>query len=206
MIPMNCSPPGSSACGILQARILEWVAISFSMGSSQPRDRTQVSCIEGRFFFFFFNRRLITLQYCSGFSIHWHESAMGVLVCPILNPPPTSLPIPSHPSGLSQRDLNWETLEARLGFPGGFPFQVHHPWVPCLMHRTWTGHLFHIRWWTGRPGVLRFMGSQRIGHNWATELNTHVSILFSQIIPPLLSSMESKSLFFTSVSLLLSRI
>ena len=37
-------------CGILQARILEWVAFSFSVGSSQPRDRTQVSCIAGEFF------------------------------------------------------------------------------------------------------------------------------------------------------------
>ena len=36
--PMNCSLPGSSVCGVLQARILEWVAISFSKGSSQPRD------------------------------------------------------------------------------------------------------------------------------------------------------------------------
>ena len=35
-------------------------------------------------------------------------------------------------------------------------------------------------WWTGRPGVLRFMGSQRIGHNWATELNwTVLFIMFS---------------------------
>ena len=48
--PMVCSPPGSSVHGILQARILEWVAIPFSRGSSQPRDGTQVSCIAGRFF------------------------------------------------------------------------------------------------------------------------------------------------------------
>ena len=47
---MDCSPPGSSVHGILQARILEWVAIPFSRGSSQPRDRTHVSCIAGRFF------------------------------------------------------------------------------------------------------------------------------------------------------------
>jgi len=40
--PMDCSPPGSSVNGISQARILEWVAISFSRGSSSPRDRTQV--------------------------------------------------------------------------------------------------------------------------------------------------------------------
>ena len=42
---MNCSPPGSSVLGISQARILEWVAISSSRGSSWPRDRTWVSCI-----------------------------------------------------------------------------------------------------------------------------------------------------------------
>ena len=43
--PMDCSPPGSSVHGISQARILEWVAIPFSMGSSQPRDRAHVSYI-----------------------------------------------------------------------------------------------------------------------------------------------------------------
>ena len=47
---MDCSPPGSSVHGILQARTLQWVAISFSRGSSQPRNQTHVSCIAGRFF------------------------------------------------------------------------------------------------------------------------------------------------------------
>ena len=47
---MDCSPPGSSVRGLLQARILEWVAILFSGGSSWPRDRTQDSCIAGRLF------------------------------------------------------------------------------------------------------------------------------------------------------------
>ena len=42
--PMDCSLPGSSTHGILQARLLKWVAISYSRGSSQYRDRTQVSC------------------------------------------------------------------------------------------------------------------------------------------------------------------
>ena len=41
--PMDCSLPGTSVCGILQARILEWVAIPFSRGSSRPRDWTWVS-------------------------------------------------------------------------------------------------------------------------------------------------------------------
>ena len=48
--PMDCSPPGPSVHGISQARILEWVAISSSKGASQPRDRTHISCIAGRFF------------------------------------------------------------------------------------------------------------------------------------------------------------
>ena len=47
---MDCSLLGSSVHGILHAIILEWVAISFSRGSSQPRDLTCISCIVGRFF------------------------------------------------------------------------------------------------------------------------------------------------------------
>ena len=48
--PMDCSPPGSSVHGILQARVLEWIATSFSRGSSWSKDQTQVSCIAGGFF------------------------------------------------------------------------------------------------------------------------------------------------------------
>ena len=48
--PVDCSLPGSSVHAILQARILEWIAILFSSGSSQPRDQTQVFQIAGRFF------------------------------------------------------------------------------------------------------------------------------------------------------------
>ena len=46
----DCSPPGSSVNEIFQARTLEWVAISYSRGSSWPSDLTQVSCIAGIFF------------------------------------------------------------------------------------------------------------------------------------------------------------
>ena len=45
----NCNPPGASVRGILQAIILEWVAISYSQGSSWPRDWTHISCTAGGF-------------------------------------------------------------------------------------------------------------------------------------------------------------
>ena len=48
--PMDCNVPNSSVHGIFQARVWEWVAISFSRGSSQPRNQTQVSHIVGRHF------------------------------------------------------------------------------------------------------------------------------------------------------------
>ena len=61
--PMDCSPPGSLVHGIFQAWILEWVAISFSRGSSQPRDWTQVSRIVGR--------RFYRLSYQGSFFWYW---------------------------------------------------------------------------------------------------------------------------------------
>ena len=74
-----------------------------------------------KFKFIYFNWRLITLQYCVGFAIHQHESATGVYVFPILNPPPTSLPVPSL-----------------------WVIPVHQPQASCILHRTWTGDSFLI--------------------------------------------------------------
>ena len=105
--------------------------------------------------FIYFNWRLITLQYCIGFAIHQHESATGVHVFPILNPPPTSLPVPSL----------WV-----------IPYSPKHP-VSCI-----------------KPGLAIHFIYDII----------HVSMPFSQIIPPSCSPTESKRLFYTSVSLLLS--
>ena len=64
---------------------------------------------------------IFTLQYCIGFAIHQHASATGVHVFPILNPPPTSLPIPSL-----------------------WVIPVHQPQASCILHRTWTGDSFLI--------------------------------------------------------------
>ena len=74
-----------------------------------------------KFKFIYFNWRLITLQYCIGFAIHQYESATGIHVFPILNPPPTSLPVPSL-----------------------WVIPVHQPQASCIMHRTWTGDSFLI--------------------------------------------------------------
>ena len=61
--PTLCDPMDYTVCGILQTRILAWVAFPFSRGSSQPRDQTQVSCTAGRFFTSWATREARTLGY-----------------------------------------------------------------------------------------------------------------------------------------------
>ena len=69
---MECSPPGSSDHGILQARILELVAIPFSRRSPYPRDWNQISCIAGRFFTIWATREALVKR-----------SHVNWLMCPI---------------------------------------------------------------------------------------------------------------------------
>ena len=108
--------------------------------------------------FFYFNWRLVTLQYCGGFAIYSHESAMGVHVFPSW--PSLASPSPSHFSGSSQ----------------------------CTSPKHSASSI--------KPGLA-------INY---TYVNIHIPMLFSQIIPPSPSPTESNSLFFTSVSLWLSRV
>ena len=61
--PMDCSLPGSSIRGIFQARILEWIDISFSRGSSWPRDQTQVSHIAGKHFTIWASRGAVIMNW-----------------------------------------------------------------------------------------------------------------------------------------------
>ena len=68
--PMHCSPPGSSVYGLFQARVLEWVSISFSRGSSQPRDQIWVSRIAGRRFTIWATREA---PWAHGTSLMWYH-------------------------------------------------------------------------------------------------------------------------------------
>ena len=70
------------------------------------------------FYYFFY---FLTLQYCIGFAIYQNESATGIHVFPILNPPPSFLPIPSL-----------------------WVIPAHQPQTSSIVHRTWTGNSFHI--------------------------------------------------------------
>ena len=72
--PMDCSPPGSSVHGVLQARMLEWVAVPISRGSSQPRNWTQVSCIAGGTFTIWVTREWETaIIYTVSFHLYGHK-------------------------------------------------------------------------------------------------------------------------------------
>ena len=85
--PMDCSPPGSSVHRILQARILEWVAISCSRISSRPRNRTQVSCIAGRVFTTWPTRKALkTKETVAHFLV-----GLQILVPPLAHCPSASL-------------------------------------------------------------------------------------------------------------------
>ena len=132
---------------------------------------------------FFFKNLFIyfTLQYCIGFAIHWHESAMGVHVFPILNPPPTSLPIRSHhpsasaPSTLYHAsNLDWWFLAHMIIYM----FQYHspissrpHP-LPqspkdcsihlCLLLSHIQGYHYHL----SKFHIHAFSSLQSLSHVW----------------------------------------
>ena len=84
-----------------------------------------------RFFFFFLILFYLTLQYCIGFAIYQNESATGIHVFPILNPPPSSLTIPSL-----------------------WVIPVHQPQASSIVHQTWAGDSFHIWYYTYFNAIL----------------------------------------------------
>jgi len=108
-----CDPAGSSVCRILQARILEWVAISYSRGSSWPRDWTCISCIAGRFF---------TVRATAAAA-----AAKSLQSCPTLCDPIDGCPPGSSVPGILQaKTLEWvttrEVLKDCTGWDGMGPY------------------------------------------------------------------------------------
>ena len=90
-----CDPMDCLVHGILQARIVEWVAFPFSRGSSQPRDRTQVSCIAGGFFTSWITRVFRGLPWFEphlGHSFKWAHLILSFLVTSTLPPPDPPIP------------------------------------------------------------------------------------------------------------------
>ena len=100
---MDYSSPGSSVHGFLQTRIMEWVAISFSRGSSQPRDGTWVSYIAGRFFTVWITREA---------QEYW-ESSLGNLPDPGIESGSPALQVNSLPAELPGKLLT-QTLSLNV--------------------------------------------------------------------------------------------
>ena len=114
--PMDCSLP---VHGILQARILEWVAIPFSRGSSWLRDQTQVSYIVGRFFTIWATREALST------SLHLHRKLWVQAILWEPQQPPNHLPVfnPAllpYSSSCSQNKLS-ETQMWPIHNPQGLP-------------------------------------------------------------------------------------
>ena len=100
---------------------------------------------EGLFFLIYFNWRLITLQYCIGFAIHWHESAMGIHVFPILNPAPTSLPMRVLKGKVWRHKRAWKTGSERDA-PCAWRVRPGRPWWGMNLgtHRAGLWRTLHV--------------------------------------------------------------
>ena len=102
-----------------------------------------------------------------------------------------------------QKTLCWEGL----GAGGEGNDRGWDGWIASLTRWTWVSVNSGSWWWTGRPSVLRFMGSQRVGHDWATELNwtelMHYIYNFSIIY--IMQRLRRKSLGFSSMAFIILR-
>ena len=167
---MHCSPPGSSVHGILQVKILERVVQDSCKGSSLPTVWNCTSYI-ARWVLFF--TLFLTLQYCIGFAIYQNESATGIHVFPILNPPPSSFPIPSL-----------------------WVIPVHQPRASSIVHQTWTGDSFHIRYYTCFNAILPNHPTLFLSHRVGSLLLSHQgSFSFERMLPHNKVSNETLSYF-----------
>ena len=125
--PMDCRLPGSSFHGILQARVLEWVAISFSRGYSQPRDWTQVSHIAGRGF---------TLWATKEAYLHTRQSINSILSLAIMNPFPNLWPGEKEQGRKLFSGLNWNLLHFLVLDKSKFHSHYHIIFIISIISKT----------------------------------------------------------------------
>ena len=141
--PVGCSLPGSSVHRILQAGVLKWVAISFSRGSSQPRDWTHVSCL-----------------------LHWQMSSLPLA-------PPAEKAMAPHSSTLAWtipwmeepgRLQSMGLLGVGHDWATSFTFHFH------ALEKEMATHSSVLAWripGMGEPGGLLSMGLHRVRHDWS---------------------------------------
>ena len=106
-------------------------------------------------FFIFIIFYFLTLQYCIGFAVYQHESATGIHVFPILNPPPSSLPVPSL-----------------------WVIPVHQPQASSIVHQTWTGDSFHIGYYTCFNAILPNHPTLSLSHR-VQKTVLYISVTFA---------------------------
>ena len=160
--PTLCDPiddclPGSLTPGILQARTLEWVAISFSNAWKWKLKVKSLSRVW-----------LLATPWTSAYqaplsrksvlNIHWKDWCWSS----------STLTTWCEELTYWKRPWCWERLKAggegdNRGWDG---------WMASLTWWTWVWASTGSCWWTGKPGVLQSIGSQRVGHNWVTKLNS----------------------------------
>ena len=164
--PMDCSLPGSSVHGIVQARILEWVSMPSSRGSSQPRDRIQISLIEGGVFTVWATREARGQRAASKKCLVINASflrARGVTSC--LNAVSlriynsvwytvgaqiicwlNALPLPSHPTGWWREDKCFLNLMIRTSKEDLVKRKLRGKHQYHLGSGVW-GRSLHVAWW-----------------------------------------------------------
>ena len=169
-------PTGFSVCGIIPARILEWVAIPYSRRSSQPRDRTYISCISGGLFPAeppgkpFSPLQLLSLlilsRFCQESSSTWHLSALDtvlILCFPDNNIQASQVVLGVKNSRASVGDVRDMGSVPRLGrSPGGRMTLQCHPLEWMTLHSSILAAV--IPWTEKSGGLLQSMRSQRVGH------------------------------------------
>ena len=194
--PMDCSPPGFSIHGILQARILDWVTISFSRGSSRPRDRTHVSHVGSRCFTLWKGNPRKRVLYVCMWLIHFAVQEKQNIVKQLYSNKKKNLSSEFHMAYIVTfirlfSDTIFFFFKLRpqlllcLGFPGGSAVknppaaqERQETRVPSLgqdvpLEEGMATHSTILAWKiprTEESGGLQPIGSQRVRHDWAWAL------------------------------------